>query len=502
MIVKLLYKFRAIQILFASRDVAYSLGITAHMVIIMGTQYFEGREHRYIDYPISEVLQMLGYAYEPNQDGISKAILMVPAVKKDYYKKFLSEALPIESHLQIFTHDAFVTEIATSTIENKQEAVDWLTWSYMYRRLVANPGFYGLQDISHESLSSYLSDLVETTLNDLMDKKIISIEDDFYVTPLNLAMIASYYNLTYVTIETMALSLTSKTKMKGLLEVVTAAAEFETIPIRKYEDVVLRRIYERVPVKLQNQDFDSPSFKAFILLQAHFSRFQLPTDLVADQTLILQKIMNLLSACVDVMSSEGYLNSSYPMELSQMCVQAVWDRDSPLKQIPHFTENIIKKCIDAGLESVYDLGEFLADASEDSRNKLLEMDPKKMRDVANFINNYPSIDISFELEDPSSIVVGNQTFINITLTKEMEETNTLVCAPFFPIPKNEHWWVIIGDESSLLAIKKVTLQKTLSIRLEFIPPNVGKHEYTLSCFSDSYIGVDQDIKMDIVVAER
>ncbi|KTW26222.1 ATP-dependent RNA helicase BRR2 [Pneumocystis jirovecii RU7] len=497
-----LYRFKAIQILFVSRDVAYSVGVTAHMVVVMGTQYFEGREHRYIDYPISEILQMLGYAYQPNQDGISKAVIMVPAVKKEYYKKFLSEALPIESHLQIFTHDAFVTEIATSTIENKQEAVDWLTWSYMYRRLVANPGFYGLQDISHESLSSYLSDLVETTLNDLMEKKIILIEDDFYVTPLNLAMIASYYNLTYVTVETMALSLTSKTKMKGLLEVVTAAAEFETIPIRRHEDVVLRRIYERVPVKLQNQDFDSPSFKAFILLQAHFSRFQLPIDLVADQVLVLQKIMNLLSACVDVMSSEGYLNSSYPMELSQMCVQAVWDRDSPLKQVPHFTEDVIKRCMDAGLESIYDLGEFLADASDDSRNKLLEMGAKEMRDVANFINSYPSIDIVFELDNPESITAGCQTAINITLTREMEEINTLVYAPFFPTSKNEHWWIVIGDGISLLAIKKVTLQKTLSVKLEFVPPNAGKYEYTLSCFSDSYVGVDQDIKVDIVVAER
>lgn len=502
-IVKLLYESRIIQILFASRDVAYSLGLTAHMIIVMGTQYYEGKEHRYVDYPISEILQMLGCAYQPNYDGVSKAILMTPTVKKEYYRKFLSEALPIESHLQMFTHDAFVTEIATSTIENKQEAVDWLTWSYMYRRLVANPGFYGLQDISHESLSSYLSDLVETTLNDLMEKKIISIEDDFYVTPLNLAMIASYYNLTYITIETMALSLTSKTKMKGLLEVVTAATEFETIPIRRHEDVVLRRIYERVPVKLQNQDFDSPSFKAFILLQAHFSRFQLPLDLIADQILILQKVMNILSACVDVMSSEGYLNSSYPMELSQMCVQAVWDRDSPLKQIPHFTEEIIKRCSDAGLESIYDLGEFLADASEDSRNKLLQMDPKKLRDVANFINNYPSIDITYELENPESITAGNQAIINVVLTREIEENvNTLVYAPFFPVPKNEHWWVVIADETSLLAIKKVTLQKTLSVKLEFVPLNAGKHEYTLSCFSDSYVGVDQDIKVDIIVAER
>ena len=79
---------------------------------------------------------------------------MVPAVKREYYKKFLSEALPVESHLQMYLHDAFVTEASTKTITSTQDAVDWMTYSYFYRRLLANPSFYGLSDVSHEGLST------------------------------------------------------------------------------------------------------------------------------------------------------------------------------------------------------------------------------------------------------------------------------------------------------------------------------------------------------------
>lgn len=114
------------------------------------------------------------------------------------------------------------------------------------------------------------------------------------------------------------------------LEVVSFSAEFEIIPIRRHEDVPLRRIYDRVPVKLDRTDFEAPHFKTFLLLHAHFSRLQLPPDLAADQVLVLEKALNLLSACVDVTSSNAWLNALGAMDLSQMRVQATWETDSPL----------------------------------------------------------------------------------------------------------------------------------------------------------------------------
>lgn len=178
------------------------------------------------------------------------------------------------------------------------------------------------------------------------------------VSALNLGMIAAYYNISCtcclrfgnshscltinldVTVEVYTLSLKERTKLKGLLEVVSSSAEFETIPIRHHEDSLLRRIYDRVPVKLDRTDFEAPHFKTFLLLQAHFSRIQLPPDLAADQVLVLEKVLNLLSACVDVMSSNAWLNALGAMDLSQMCVQAMWETDSPLKQIPHFESDV------------------------------------------------------------------------------------------------------------------------------------------------------------------
>lgn len=162
-----------------------------------------------------------------------------------------------------------------------------------------------------------------------------------------------------VTVEVYTLSLKERTKLKGLLEVVSSSAEFESIPIRRHEDVLLRRIYDRVPVKLDRADFEAPHFKTFLLLQAHFSRLQLPPDLAADQVLVLEKVLNLLSACVDVMSSNAWLSALGAMDLSQMCVQACWESDSPLKQIPHFEPEVsvtIGSLGFAGLNLLFPLG--------------------------------------------------------------------------------------------------------------------------------------------------
>lgn len=531
-IVKHLYDNGAIQVMVASRDVCWELDCTAHLVIVMGTQAFDGREHRYVDYPLSEVLQMFGKASRPMEDKSSRGVLMLPAVKREYYKKFLNEALPIESHLQVYLHDAFVSEISTKMIESADDAINWTTFTYFYRRLLANPSYYSLTDTSHEGLSAHLSELVETTLKDLAEYKIIDLdEEDDTVTPLNAAMIAAYYNISYITMQTFLLSLSGRTKLKGILEIVTSATEFESIQIRRHEDSLLRRIYGRCPVKMAEPSFDSPHFKTFVLLQAHFSRMQLPIDLAKDQEIILTKVLGLLSATVDVLSSDGHINAMNAMEMSQMVVQAMWDRDSPLKQIPHFTPEVINAANVSGYVipvpfvvsdtnhhsiRVKDIFEFM-EAMDPTENpnyetliKKLDLSQSQLAQAANFTNSkYPDIDLEFEVEDPEEITAGAPAYIKIKIERggdeeeEDLEVDTTVHAPFYPGKKMENWWLVVGDESTktLLAIKRVTIGRKLNLRLEYTVPTPGKHDLKLFLMSDSYVGVDQDPSFSVDVAE-
>ena len=266
-LVESLYDSGAIQVVVAARALAWSLTIQAHLVIIMDTQYYNGKLHAYHDYPVTDILQMVGRANRPTEDTDAKCVLLCQTSKKDFFKKFLYEPLPIESHLDHCLHDHFNAEIVTKTIENKQDAVDYLTWTFLYRRMTQNPNYYNMQGVTYRHLSDHLSEMVENTLGELEHSKCISIEEDMDTAPLNLGMIAAYYYINYTTIELFSMSLNNKTKIRGLIEIISAAAEYEDLPIRHGEDALLRNLATRLPNKLQSSKFNDPHVKANLLLQ-------------------------------------------------------------------------------------------------------------------------------------------------------------------------------------------------------------------------------------------
>ncbi|XP_073981817.1 U5 small nuclear ribonucleoprotein l(3)72Ab [Rhodnius prolixus] len=497
-LVEQLFDSGAIQIAVVTRSLCFSLNIDAYLVIVMDTQFYNGRIHVYEDYPITEVIQMVGRANRPLEDDDAKVVVLCQSSKKDFFKKFLSEPLPIESHLDHKLHDHFNAEIVTKTIENKQDAVDYLTWTLLYRRLTQNPNYYNLQGVTHRHLSDHLSELVENTLSDLEQSKCITIEDDIDTNPLNLGMIAAYYYINYTTIELFALSLSNKTKVRGLLDIIASAAEYDIVPVRQNEEAVLEPLAARVPYKLGPQaKLNDPHAKTYLLLQAHLSRLHLGPELQGDTELILSKSIRLMQACVDVLSSNGWLAPAVAaMELAQMITQAMWSKESYLRQLPHFTNDIIKACHEKNVETVFDLMEL----DDDDRAKLVQLTDAQMMDVAKFCNRYPNIELTYEIEHSDHIRSGMIVNVVVNLEREDEAPGPVI-APFFPHKREEGWWVVIGDPkaNSLLSIKRLTLQQKARVKLDFVAPGPGHHSYTLYFMSDAYLGCDQEYKFNIEV---
>ena len=90
-------------------------------------------------------------------------------------------------------------------------------------------------------------------------------EEDMDTAPLNLGMIAAYYYINYTTIELFSMSLNNK--IRGLIEIISAAAEYEDLPIRHGEDSLLRNLATRLPNKLQSSKFNDLHVKANLLIQ-------------------------------------------------------------------------------------------------------------------------------------------------------------------------------------------------------------------------------------------
>ncbi len=60
--------------------------------------------------------------------------------------------------------DHFNAEVVAGTIASKQDAIDYLTWTFFYRRLLQNPSYYNLESTEMADVSEFLSDMVETTM--------------------------------------------------------------------------------------------------------------------------------------------------------------------------------------------------------------------------------------------------------------------------------------------------------------------------------------------------
>lgn len=142
--------------------------------------------------------------------------------------------------------------------------------------------------------------------------------------------------------------------------------------------------------------------------------------------------------------------------------------------------------------------------------KKLGLSQNQLATAANFTNTkYPNIEMEFELEDPENVKAGSPAYINIKITRDVDEEemdgeiDTTVHAPFYPSKKMENWWLVVGEESSksLFAIKRITIGKRLNLKLEYTIPSPGEHQLKLFLMSDSYVGVDQDPSFSVDVAE-
>ena len=493
----------AATVLVVTAPLAWGLTASCKLSVIMGTQYYDAGGAASADYPVTDLLAMMGRAARPLHDDHSVCVLLCHAPRKEYYKKFLYEPFPVESHLDHFLHDHMAAEIVTRTIETKQDAVDYLTWSFYYRRLSQNPNYYNLTGVTHRHLSDALSELVESTLGDLEASKCISIEDDMDVTPLNLGMIGSYYYISYTTIELFAASLTAKTKLKGLLEIVAGATEFEKFAVRPGEPNVLRHVLNHSAVTLENRRTTDPHVKVAALMQAHFGRMKLNGDLTNDLKAILPDAARLLQAIVDVISSSGWLAPALAaMELSQMLVQGMWDKDTPLLQLPHVDKECAARCTEAGIESIYDLVDI---EDDDKRAELLQMTDAQMGEVAEACNRYPNIEVNYEVVNADEVEAGDSVEMVVSLEREMDESDELgaVVAPRYPKKKDsESWWLVVGDvkRGTLSAIKRVNLGRKQKVKLEFqAPSDPGNVEYTLFFMCDSYLGCDQEYEFSVDV---
>ncbi|XP_039914764.1 activating signal cointegrator 1 complex subunit 3 [Hirundo rustica] len=544
-----------IQVLIATSTLAWGVNFPAHLVIVKGTEYYDGKTRRYVDYPITDVLQMMGRAGRPQFDDQGKAVILVHDIKKDFYKKFLYEPFPVESSLLEVLADHLNAEIAAGTITSKQDAMDYITWTYFFRRLIMNPTYYNLDDVSHDTMNKYLSSLVEKSLFDLEGSYCIEVgEDNRSIEPLTYGRIASYYYLKHPTIGMFKDQLKPESNIEELLLILTNADEYTDLPVRHNEDQMNSELAKHLPIEVNPHSFDSSHTKTHLLLQAHFSHAMLPCpDYATDTKTVLDQAIRICQAMLDVAAHHGWLVTALNItSLVQMVVQGRWIHDSSLLTLPNIELQHLylfrkwsqgqRKSVHGGYQGPIECLPELMAACEGKENVFAsivdsELQAAHIAQAWNFLCRLPILNVSLSIKGSWDDAVQPQKEVPVpSLTTDARDDKRWIklhadqeyvlqinlhrtqmgyqgkqdskaMAPRFPKVKDEGWFLILGevDKKELIALKRtgyVRNRNTVSVAF-YTPETPGKCIYTLYLMSDSYLGMDQqyDIYLNIVPAQ-
>ncbi|XP_053995787.1 activating signal cointegrator 1 complex subunit 3 [Hylaeus anthracinus] len=515
-----------IQVLITTATLAWGVNFPAHLVVIKGTEYYDGKTKHYVDMPITDVLQMMGRAGRPQFDDSGVAVVLVHDLKKNFYKNFLHQPFPVESSLLGVLPDHINAEIVAGTIKNKQEFLDYLTWTYFFRRLLKNPIYYNLNALEPNTINQYLSSLVDSTIQILMDSHCIEFdESEQILVPLSMGKIASFYYLSHQTMLMFKQSLKESFTLEECLHILCNSYEYNELPVRHNEDLVNEELSKMSRYPVDNYTYDSPNTKAFLLLQAHFSRQQLPcADYVTDLKSVLDQAIRIIQAMIDTVAEHGWLESTLIIiQLLQMIIQARWIDEYAITTLPHVQSEHLQ------LFSTLSVALPILCTKVYNKYSLLqsilgkEFQENEIYQIHQVIRDMPLILINLSLEGYSSDeterksislqpdrvtcidVQKDQDYIlNIGMRRKNKSNNLKVHCPMFQKGKDEGWFLVLGSisEKELWALKRVSgiNDQWKHHQLQFTAPSqLGQTTLTFYLMSDCYMGLDQQYDVQINV---
>ncbi|KAJ2895135.1 Sec63 Brl domain-containing protein [Zalerion maritima] len=454
-----------IQILVATSTLAWGVNLPAHLVIVKGTQFYDAKIEGYKDMDLTDVLQMLGRAGRPQFDNSGVARIFTQDAKKDFYKHFLHTGFPVESTLHTVLDNHLGAEVSAETILTKQDALDYLTWTFFFRRLHKNPSYYGLEISAEEHNSvaaqhlanDFMVSMVDKSFQELEKSKCVEMYPNGDVDSTPMGKIMSYYYLSHLTIRHLVRHAKAEASFLDCLSWMAHATEYDELPVRHNEDLINAELSRNMPfpgISFGLPMWD-PHVKSFLLLQAHMSRVTLPiTDYVGDQTSVLDQSIRIIQAAIDVLTEVGHLSSVKQMILLLQCIKSArWPTDPALSIFPGAdTSSATTKEAEEGAKtaSLKKIGGMTQQALSTLAGKL-GVPASQRQKFVRAASTVPAVNVRVQ-----EAVAGNLV-VSLKRTNSLSSGDARMWAPKFPKPQTEGFFVVVSASGAdeVVAVKRV-----------------------------------------------
>ncbi|XP_050547877.1 activating signal cointegrator 1 complex subunit 3-like, partial [Daktulosphaira vitifoliae] len=328
----------AIKVLVCTATLAWGVNLPAHAVIIKGTELYDSKHGTFVDLGMLDVLQIFGRAGRPQFDTSGHGIIITPHAKLHKYLSLLTNQIPIESCFVQHLVNNLNAEVVLGTISNVEEAVLWLSYTYLFVRMRINPHVYGILLDEVELDPMLVNKRKEFIINAAMALDRAQMlrynERTGDLASTDLGRTASHFYISHDSIEIFNQTMAPFMNLSEILTMIASAKEFEQLQVRDDEVVELEslsRKYCHVECKGSAVNING---KVNILLQTYLARGRAKGfSLISDLVYISQNATRIARALFDmVLRRNNAMLSSKLLEVSQMFEMRQWDFESELRQ--------------------------------------------------------------------------------------------------------------------------------------------------------------------------
>lgn len=207
-----------------------------------------------------------------------------------------------------------------------------------------------------------------------------------------------------------------------------------------------------------------PHVKAFLLLQAYFSRIDLPiSDYVGDQNSVLDQSIRIVQASVDVLTELGYLSSCTMMITLLQCIKSArWPLDGPLSIFPGVnTDKERARANDASsqptsLAQIHNVAKPVLSRVLKSLDVAHDLEPQ----VEKAIRTLPNLTVNVIDVNALGLTVSVARFNPAT------QPDYRIYAPKFPKPQSEGFFLLVADPANdeVLVLKRISWPPVEKVR--------------------------------------
>ena len=431
-------------------------------------------------------------------------IIITSHDKLAHYLSLLTNQFPIESNFVAQLADNLNAEISLGTVSSIEEAIVWLSYTYLYVRMRKNPQVYGIkyQELREDST---LTDKRRAIINDAaksLDKARMIRYDEAngIMASVDLGRTASHFYIKYDTVETFNELMKPIMNEGEILAMLSKAQEFEQLKVRDEEMTELEEAiheYCELPVKGGAENVYG---KVNILLQTHISRGQVRAfSLVSDMNYVTQNAARIARAVFEIVLRKNLpLLSGRMLRFAKVIEKQMWDFEHPLRQHPLIKQELVSKLENRNF----------------TLEKLRELDGKEIGHLIHHVNAGHNVKRAaeeiplVEIEATTQPITRTVLRVRLTVRADFRWTDKVhgkTAEPFWiwvEDPDNDHMY---HHEYFLLTRKQVISKEAQEIVFTIPIFEPLPNQYLVRAISDRWIGSESSCAISfkhLILPER